>query len=393
MLPALGQIARTAFLLGSITGLAATGCQRSATTLAPRKAPEVIFTTPATKSVLEFEEFTGRTEAVRTVELRARVSGYLDKALFKDGADVKEGDLLFEIDPRSFDAEVERAASNLALADARLTRLEADYQRAASMFKQNAIAEEEYVRISADRAEGQASVKVAQAGLRLAKLNLSFTKVTAPVSGRISRRMIDPGNLVKADDTLLTVIVVRNPMYAYFDVDERTLLRLRRLVREGKMPSARETKLPIELGLPDEDGYSIAGAIDFADNRILSNTGTLRVRGEFPNDHGLLSPGLFVRVRMPIGDPRSALVIPEQALATDQGQKYVYVLDGQNVVQYRKVRVGHLQDGLRVIDEGLRPGERFVVGGLQRVRPGMTVDPKPMEPLGKDREPASVAGH
>jgi RND family efflux transporter MFP subunit len=191
--------------------------------------------------------------------------------------------------------------------------------------------------------------------------------------------MVDPGNLVKADDTMLTTIITSDPMYAYFDVDERTLLRLRRMVREGRIQSAREAALPVELGLTDEEGFSMNGTIDFVDNRLVTNTGTLRVRGLFANPKNILSPGLFVRVRMPVGRPRPAIMVPEQSLGTDQGQKFVYVVDDKNVVQYRKVKVGPQQESLRAIEQGVAMGDRVIVSGLQRVRPGLTVDPKMAE--------------
>jgi RND family efflux transporter MFP subunit len=361
-----------------VFALGVAGCGKQPT-VAPAKPIEVLFANPVTRSVTEYEEFTGRTEAVRTVELRARVTGYLDKAYFKDGADVKEGDELFEIDPRTYSAEVDRAAANLSVNEAHLTRIETDYQRDLVLLKQQALSQEEFDRVVGDRAEATAAVRVAKAGLAVAKLNLGFTKVMAPVSGRISRTMIDPGNLVKADETMLTTIVTRDPIYAYFDVDERTLLRLRRLVQEGKRKSSRETTIPLDIGLTDEDGFSMTGSIDFVDNRLVSNTGTLRVRGLIPNPKGLLSPGLFVRVRMPVGEAKASIMIPEQSLGTDQGQKFIYVVDDKNVVQYRKVKIGAMQDGLRVIEQGVGPGERIVVSGLQRVRPGVTVDPKPAE--------------
>src|SRR5262245_9331789 len=246
---------RNRFFFFVITVLVAAGCTRKPP-LADPKPPEVLVALPVQKSVTEYEEFTGRTEAVRTVDVRARVTGYLDRVNFREGADVKEGDLLFEIDPRTYQADVDRAAANLGVAEAHFNRLAADFQRAQAMVKRGAMSEEEFERVAGDRSEAEATVRASRAQLDLAKLNLSFTKVTSPLTGRISRQLVDPGNLVKADDTLLTTIVTSDPMYAYFDVDERTLLRLRRMVREGRIPSARETTLQVELGLTDEEGFS-----------------------------------------------------------------------------------------------------------------------------------------
>ncbi|MFO0807355.1 MAG: efflux RND transporter periplasmic adaptor subunit [Gemmataceae bacterium] len=360
------------------------GCDRTGPKLAPSKAAVVEVSSPLTKTVTEYEVFTGRTDAVRTVDLRARVTGYLDKVNFKEGNDINEGDILFEIDPRTYKAELERAEANLSVAEAHAARLERDFRRIEPLFKNGVATREDYDKVSGDREEAVAQARVARAGRDLAKLNLSFCKVTAPVSGRISRSLHDTGNLVKADETLLTTIVTLDPMYAYFDVDERTLLRLRRLVREGRIRSARDGAADVTLGLTDEEGFPMEGKIDFIDNKLDANTGTLRLRGVFPNPKKLLSPGLFVRVRMPVGDPHPATLISEQALGTDQGNKFVYVVvDGKNkqgevvkVVAQRRVKIGILDGGLRVIEEGLSLDESVIVTGLQRVKPGAEVDPK-----------------
>lgn len=373
-----------------IVALAA-GCRRAPPPIAAAKPPEVVVAAPIVRSFTEYEEFTGRTEAVRTIDLRARVTGYLEKAFVAEGAEVNEGDVLFEIDPRTYAAEVEKARANLAVAEARLKRLEADYRRSEPLMRSGASSQEEFDRIAGDRAEALASVGVAKAGLDVAQLNLGFTKVRAPISGRISRNAIDPGNLVKADDTVLTTIVTSDPMHAYFDVDERTLLRLRRLVRTGQIKSSRESTIPIEMGLADEEGFPHQGTINFVDNRLTADTGTLRVRGVFPNANKLLSPGLFVRVRMPVGEPHQATMIPEQALTTDQGQKFVYVVDDANVVHYRRVKVGPQQDTYRVIEQGIGPRDRVVIAGQQRIRDGVTVEPKPAEVAGRPASPPPPA--
>ncbi|MBX7104236.1 MAG: efflux RND transporter periplasmic adaptor subunit [Gemmataceae bacterium] len=372
----------------------AAGCGRNAPQLAPPKPPAVLVAMPITRTVSEHEEFSGRTEASQSVDIRARVTGYLDRVDFKEGADVKAGDPLFQIDPRTYKAEVDRAEANVALAKSRLARLETDLIRAKELLASKAMSQEDYDRVASDRAEAMASVDVARAGQEVARLNLGFTKVVAPVSGRIGRMMIDPGNLVKADDTVLTSIVVWKPMYAYFDIDERTMLRLRRLVQSGKIRSARGNSMPVELGLTDEDGYSLKGTIDFIDNRLIANTGTLRVRGVFDNPTALLSPGLFVRTRINVGDPYSAMMIAEQALSTDQGQKSVFVVDGKNVVQPRKIKVGSLHEGLRVIESGLTATDRVIVSGLQRVRAGVTVEARlvDMPGAGPASPPAANAG-
>jgi len=359
--------------------------------------PVVYFTLPVMKEVSENEEFTGRTESVHSVEVRARVSGYLDKANFKDGSEVKQGDVLFEVDPRPYQAEFDRASAAVAQAEAHVVRLDADFARAQKLLATNSISKEDYDKVFGDRAEAYANVKLAKAVQDTAQLNLKFTKITAPLTGLASRRAVDPGNLIKADETMLTTIVALDPMYATFDIDERTVLKVRRQIREGKLKSARESEVPVSIGLPDEEGYSVQGTINFVDNRVDSSTGTLRVRGIFPNTNKLFSPGVFVRVLLRTGPTRQAMVIPDEAVGTDQGQKNVFIVNDKNVVQYRKVTTGPLAPGgLRVIEQGISTGDRIIVKGLQRVRQGTVVDPKPLEALAKltarnDAEPEKPA--
>jgi RND family efflux transporter MFP subunit len=363
--------------------LSLSGCtDKTQARQAAAKPPEVYFTVPVYKEVSESEEFTGRTESDHSVEMRARVTGYLDKVNFKDGAEVKLGEVLFEVDPRLYQAELDRATAAVAQTEAKVIRLDADFQRAEKLLAANSMSKEDYDKVVGDRAEATANVKLAKAQQETAKLNLSFTKITAPFSGLASRRMVDPGNLVKQDETLLTTIVSLDPMFATFDVDERTVLKVRRLIREGKLKSARETAVPISIGLPDEDGYSVQGTINFVDNRVDPSTGTLRVRGVFANPNRLFSPGVFVRVLLRTGPTRQALVVPDEAFSTDQGSKYLNVLNDKNIVQYRKVKVGPVAEGgLRVVEDGISTGERIIVTGLQRVRPGIVVDPKPIESM------------
>lgn len=385
----------SAFLIYMVCGFLATcaGCNNNTTATAPTtKAPVVYFTMPVVKQVSESEEFTGRTEAVHTVEVRARVSGYLDKINFKDGAEVKQGEVLFEVDPRPYQAEFERTSALVAQAEAHVVRLDADFVRAQKLLASSSMSKEDYDKVFSDRAEAIANVRVVKAQQDTAKLNLGFTKFTSTLNGIASRRAVDPGNLVKADDTLLTTIVSMDPMYATFDVDERTVLKVRRLVREGKLQSARDTEVPVSIGLPDEDGYSVQGTINFVDNRVDTGTGTLRVRAIFTNPRKLFSPGIFIRVLLRTGPTRQATVIPDEAIGTDQGQKFIYIINDKNVVQYRKVVTGPLAPGgLRVIDQGVQTGERVLVTGLQRVKQGTAVDPKPVEALRKDKKPNDTA--
>jgi RND family efflux transporter MFP subunit len=250
---------------------------------------------PVAKVATGHEDFTGRTEAAATVELRARVTGYLDRVLFKDGAAVKKDEVLFEIDPRPYRAELDRADAALTQAQARRKRAEAEFKRADTLFRNRTMTREEYDKVSADYAEAQAGLRLAEATRDVARLHLDFTKVTAPVSGRIGRRLLDPGNLVKADDTALATLVRPDSLYVYFDVDERTALRL----RQGKLKAG----LPVAVGLAGEQGFPHRGTVDFVDNRVDAKTGTLRVRAVLANAEGLLMPGLFARVRLFVEQP------------------------------------------------------------------------------------------
>jgi RND family efflux transporter MFP subunit len=349
-------------------------------------SPEVEVEVPVTQQIVDHEDFTGRTDGMKSVELRAQVTGYLEKVLFREGFDVKEGDTLFLIDPRTYRADYDRAVANLAQARAHLARLEADYSRAQTLIASAAIAKADYDLALGDRNEASAMVGVAQAALETARLNLDFTKVTAPITGRISRQNIDPGNLVQANLTVLTTVVSLDPIYAYFDVDERATLRFRRLMEAGKVKSAREGKAPVFLGLADEDDqYPHEGLINFVDNRLDPSTGTLRLRGIFDNHTGFLAPGMFVRVRVPIGQPHPAILATERAIGSDQGQKFLYVLNDKNQVVYREVQIGAIENGLRVIESGLAAGERFIVNGLQRVKPGAVIKPKLVERVKTDQ--------
>ncbi|HLJ10731.1 MAG TPA: efflux RND transporter periplasmic adaptor subunit [Planctomycetaceae bacterium] len=384
------QFSLSGLALASVVlfAIVSSGCGKSPAQVAPppMAAPEVQVSLPVSGEVTDYEDFPGRIQAVNSVEIRVRVTGYLEKVHFREGADVKKGDLLFEIDPRPYEAELERAEGNFIQSEGRLTRLNGDFERAQSLFAKGALSKEEMERIVGDRREAQGAAMVNKGARDLAALNLSFTKVHSPLSGRISSRSIDPGNLVKADDTSMTSIVSLDPVYATFDLDERTLLRLKRLIRDKQINWSLEEGLPVYLGLADEDGFPHKGVINFADNHVDPDTGTWRLRGRFDNDDHALSPGLFVRVRLPIGNSYHALLVAEAALGSDQGQKFIYVVDETGHVEYRRIKVGRLHDGLRVVAEGLATGEKVVISGLQRVRQGVEVKPElvPMPEPGRE---------
>ena len=362
-----------------LLALAIAGCTHETPKPPPPKPPEVTVACPVAEMVIDSEDFTGRMMPVEMIEIRSRVTGYLDKVLFKDGAEVKAGDPLFEIDRRWFEAEVTRAKAAVEQAEARRDRLIRQEDRSRRLFTMKSVSQEELDLARYDRAEAEAGVASALASQKLAELNLSYTNITSRIDGRISRRLVDAGNLIKADETPLAVVVTLDPIYAYFDLDERTELRLRRLIEEGRLQSPLEHPTTVQFALADETEFTHAGVIDFVDNQIEGATGTLRVRAIVKNPSGLFSPGLFVRIRVPIGAARKALVIPEESLGSDQGQKFVYVVDDKDEVSYRRVETGLLNKGRRVIENGLKPEDRIIVTGLQRVRPGAKVSPKWIE--------------
>jgi len=375
------------------------GCQRF-TPPTSYGLPTVAIAQPVTRQVTEYDDFTGRTEAVDSVDVRARVSGYLVKMAFKEGDEVKKGDLLFEVDPRPYQADYDKAAAQLALSQAQLKLAAAELARAKEISKTpGAISQAEMDKRVAQQAEADASVLARKADLESAKLNLDFCQITSPIDGRISRYFITLGNLVTRDQTQLTTIVSEDPIYAYFDVDERTMLNVQRSIRTGKLPEKRKGEIPVLLALANDPGYPHHGVIDFLNNKVDPFTGTISLRAVFANPKPakgprVFTPGLFVRIRLPLGPPHQALLVADRALATDQGQKYLLTVDDKNLAQYRRVTVGPLEeDGLRVISAGIAPADWVIVSGLQQVRPRsevkadrvpMPVNPAPTEP----KEPA-----
>jgi membrane fusion protein, multidrug efflux system len=366
-------------LLAAISVVAGCG-PRPPAVVATAPTP-VTVSLPIERNVTDHVELTGRTSAVQSVEVRARVGGYLDKINFKEGLLVKKGDVLFEIDPRPYQAQVDFAKGQVAAQEATLKKAKADNARNQGLAHKSpgAVTQQDLDQYQAAEDQGIANLQTAKATLATNELNLAFTKVISPIDGRASRFYITLGNLVVQDQTLLTTIVSVDPIYADFDVDERTVLRVRQLIREGKARSARDSEIPVLLELANEQGFPHHGTINFVDNQVNPQTGTLRVRGVFENRDEALSPGLFVRVQAPIGGPHPALLVVERAIDSDQGQKILYIVNKKHEVVYRPIAVGALHDGLRVIESGLQPGEQVIVNGLQRVRPGAVVDPKPVD--------------
>jgi len=353
------------------------GCSSSAQPKAPAPV-EVGVAEVICKQIGDSDEFTGRLEAVHAVEVRPRVSGYLQSVHFREGEIVRQGDLLFQIDPRPFQAEVDRLKGELSQAKAQRSRAQSDFERAERLHNNDGMSAEEYDRRAAVRSEAEARIASTEAALRGAELNLEFTRVTAPITGRVGRAEITEGNLVEGGAGQikpLTTLVSLDPIYVYFDVDEQTYLKYARLTQTHGTGS-HDLRGQARLGLADEDGFPHAGLLSFVDNQVSSSTGTIRLRATFENKNLALTPGLFARIRLQGGEARSGCLTRDEAVVTDLNQKYVFVLGKNDTLVYRPVKLGPMADGLRVVRDGLHEGDVIVVTGLQRVRPGATVTPK-----------------
>ncbi|WP_374335695.1 efflux RND transporter periplasmic adaptor subunit [Methyloversatilis sp.] len=336
-------------------------------------APSVEVAEVKTHTIIDWQDYSGRLEAVDRVDVRPLVSGTLTAVHFRDGAHVKKGDPLFTIDPRPYAAEVDRAQAQLAAARTRAAYSATELARGERLAADNAIAKRDLDEKQNAAREADAQVQAAQAALTAAKLDLEYTRIAAPVSGRISRAEVTVGNIVAAGaaSPSLTTLVSVDRLYAAFDVDEQSFLKF-----VNPSQANGTVSVPVYLGLADEDGYSRRGSISSVDNRLDTSSGTIRVRAVFDNADRRLLPGLYARVRLGGGSPREALLIDERAIGTDQDKRFVLVVDHDNRTLYREVRLGARQNGLRVIESGLSAGERIVVSGLQRARPGDTVAPK-----------------
>lgn len=336
--------------------------------------PEVTVASVVVRPVSDSADFTGQLQAVDAVDVRPRVSGYVEAVQFKEGTEVRKGDVLFLIDPRPFQAEVDRLTANVAQAKAQLALAQANADRARRLLAQHAISQEDADGQNTGEQSAKATLEASTAALATAKLNLDWTQVRAPIDGRVSNAHIQSGNLVSSSDVLTSVVSV-NPIYAYFDVDEQTWLKLDRLRRDA-IKNGHVPRIEATMGLADEQGYPHEGRIDFVDNQVRAGSGTMRLRAVFDDENGLLTPGLYARMHLQAGQPRPRVLIDDRAVGTDLGNQFVYVVDGQRKVQYRKVDVGPLFHGLRVIDNGLNGGDVVVVNGLQHVRPGVEVNPQ-----------------
>ena len=344
--------------------------------------PAVEVATPLTETIIDWDEYTGRFRAVESVVLQARVSGYLQSIHFEEGALVEQGDLLFEIDRRPFEAAVAQAEAQLEAANARLELAAIEVERAEELLDRNVGPESEAQRRRAESKEAIANVAIAEAALETAKLDLEFTRITAPIGGRISATQVDVGNLViggPAGATVMANIVSVDPIEFAFTVSEADFLRYSRLGQTGQRPSSRENENPVYVKLIGDEDWPWEGRMTFVDNQIDPNSGTMEGRATLANPEGLLQPGLFGRLRLPGSGEYEAVLIPDEAIVADQSRQIAYVVGEDDMIEERAVTTGPLHRGLRVIREGLSADDRVVVSGVQRARPGSPVDPQPAE--------------
>ena len=345
----------------------------------PPPPPEVTIAAVVEREITDWDEFTGRMEAVESVEVRPRVSGYIQDVAFEEGKAVRKGEVLFVIDPRPYQAELARAVAELEAARSRAELARSDFERARILVAREALSREEFdLRASAVK-ESQASIRAMEAQVADARLDVEWTRVRSPIDGRVSRAEVTAGNLVHdgaPEPTLLTTVVSIDPIYVYFDGDENTYLKYGRLAPSGLRASSQEAPNPIFLGLANEEGFPHEGYVDFVDNQLDPSTGTIRARGVFANEDRLFTPGLFARLMLMGNGRYKAALIRDAAIGTDQDRKFVLVFKPDSTVEYRRIEPARAVEGLRIVRSGLRGGEKIVVNGLQRVRPGTKVIPK-----------------
>ena len=367
--------------MAAVTTIFFAGCQQEE--IPPPSPPEVTVTTPVQQEVTDYTDYTGTLRAVESVDIRARVQGFLKSVNYVDGTMAGEGDLLFVIEPEPFQAELDAANAKLKETEARLKLAEANLGRAQTLYEKKTISREEFQAKWAERDQAAAEILGDRAAIEQAQINLSYTQIHAPFAGLVGRHLVDPGNLVGAGEkTLLTTIVKMDPMYAYFDVTENAVIDVLRWRRDhpdaaaGKENEGNNERLQVRLGLAGEEGFPHEGYLDYMDNQVDPTTGTAVVRGIFENKEGYLYPGLYARIRIPLAPVEDALLVHERALGTDLAGKYLLVVDDKNIVEQRHVELGSLFGEMRLIKKGIAPGERYIVKGLQRARPGLPVTPK-----------------
>ena len=376
------------FMLASVAALVLVACgnPEAANQQQAPVAPQVSVAQVVHERITEWDEFTGRLQAPETVNLVPRVSGYIERVYFNEGALVNKGDVLLRIDPRPFAAEVTRLKAELQSAQSAADLAENDFNRAEKLSSARAISAELLDSRLARKQQTAATVASVKAALERAVLDLSYTRIIAPISGRVSYAMVTTGNYVTAGQSQLTTLVSTEKMYAYFDVDEQSYLKYARLTQAGKRADTRDAAAnPVYMGLADDTAFSHIGSIDFVDNSVNQQTGTIRIRASFSNDDNKLLPGLFARIRLAGSDSYEGILIDEKAIGTDLNNKYVLVVNADNQLEYRAVKLGEKVNGLRIVREGLAAADRIVVNGLQRVMPSMQIDPKMVEMASKEQ--------
>jgi RND family efflux transporter MFP subunit len=364
-------------VLALMSMMSSSGCEKKVEAQ-PVPPTEVTVSQPLQKEVTDYLEFTGNSAAFESVDLRARVKGFLKKINYTEGSIVKAGQLLFEIEPDLFQADVDTAVATLQGAEARLSKAKADLAIKQEMAAGNAASKLDVIQSEANVNTAVAEVAAGKASLQHAKINLTYTKIYAPIGGRIDKSRVDVGNLVGADgNTLLANIVQLDPIYVFFYVDEPTLLKFQaRMIQRGLTPGALKQTIPMRMAVGESGDFAFSGKIDYADNQVDPATGTIRVRAVLPNPKREIAAGSFCRVEVPDGEPYRAILVPDRAIGVDQGQKYVLVVNDKNVVEYRSIEAGSKHGRLRVVTKGLSPGEWIVTEGLIRTRPGATVAPQ-----------------
>ncbi|QIP08028.1 efflux RND transporter periplasmic adaptor subunit [Bradyrhizobium symbiodeficiens] len=368
------QAGRTLAAVAAMVALA--GCEDKNTFVAP-PPPKVDVATPVQRAVTRYIEATGNTAPVKSVDLVARVQGFLQSIDYQDGSFVKQGTQLFTIEPETYKLKLEQAQAAEAGAQASVRQTEADYKRQADLVQRQAVSQATLDTSTSNRDNAQANLQQAQANTKLAEVNYGYTKVTAPFDGIVSAHMVSIGELVGVSSpTQLATIVAMDPIYVNFTVNEQDVLRIRAEATRRGLTPANLKQFPIQIGLQTETGYPHEGHLDYVAPTLNQSTGTLAVRGLIPNDKRVLLPGYFVRVRVPFDQEKSALIVPDTALGSDQGGRYLLVVNGDNVVEQRKVQIGPVDNGLRVIEDGLKPEDRVVIAGLLRVIPGQKIDPQ-----------------
>ena len=342
--------------------------------------PVVTVSQPVVRELVEWDEYTARFDAIEQVEVRARVSGYLTSVAFKDGQNVRKGELLYEIDPRPFERAVDQARAELAQAKTKTDNAMLDVERGRPLMERKVLSEKNFDDRANVLRDAQAAIKVAEAKVATAELDLAFTRITSPIDGRISRALVTAGNWVSAgaaaNATLLTTIVSQDPVYIYFDVSESNFLKYKRLAERGEKAGAAIAGGIVEIAMADEKSFPHQGRLDFIDNRVDQGTATVRARAVVDNKAGLFSPGMFARARIAGSSRYAATLLPDAAIGTDQASKFVLVIGADGTVARRPVRLGPIDNGLRIVREGLRPDDWVITNGIQRARPGMKVDPK-----------------